>query len=51
MNKDKTRIPINKLIIIDPAESAEFIENFNKNKISQELLESCRKAGKLFKRK
>lgn len=51
MNKEKARNSINRMIIIKSTESAEFVENFNKHKISQELLESCRKAGKLFKRK
>lgn len=40
--------PINRMTIIKTKESAEFIKNFNKNKVSQEFLESCKKAGKLL---
>lgn len=40
--------PINRMTIIKTKESAEFIKKFNKNKVSQEFLESCKKAGKLL---
>lgn len=40
--------PINRMTIIKTKESAEFIKKFNKNKASQEFLESCKKAGELL---
>ena len=40
--------PINRMTIIKTKESAEFIKKCNKNKVSQEFLESCKKAGKLL---
>lgn len=40
--------PINRMPIIKTKESAEFIKKFNKNKVSQEFLESCKKAGNLL---
>lgn len=36
------------MTIIKTKESAEFIKKFNKNKVSQKFLESCKKAGKLL---
>lgn len=30
--------------------SRKFIREFNRNKVSKEFLESCKKAGRLFKR-
>lgn len=40
--------PVNKIPIVKEQNSREFIRKFNENKISTELLESCKKAGKLF---
>lgn len=40
--------PVNRISIVKVENSREFIRTFNENKISQELLDSCRKAGKLF---
>lgn len=40
--------PISKLTIIKEQNSKGFIKEFNKNKISNEFLDSCRKAGRLF---
>lgn len=40
--------PISKLTIIKEQNSKAFIKEFNKNKISNQLLDSCRKAGQLF---
>ena len=34
--------------IVNLNQSKKFIDEFNKNKISEELLSSCHKAGKLF---
>lgn len=41
-------IPDNRIILVKAQDSPEFIRSFNENKISKELLASCRKAGKLF---
>lgn len=41
--------PISKLTIIKEQNSKAFIKEFNKNKISNEFLDSCRKTGRLFK--
>lgn len=30
--------------------SRKFIRDFNRNKVSKEFIESCKKAGRLFKR-
>lgn len=40
--------PINKMAVIKNKDSRKFICEFNKNKISKEFLDSCKKAGKLF---
>lgn len=42
---------INRITIIKEKDTSEFFKNFNANKISNELLESCKKAGKLFGRR
>lgn len=41
----------NVLPIIKEKDSKEFIRCFNNNKVTKEFLESCKKAGKLFKNK
>lgn len=40
--------PINKISVIKKQESREFVREFNQNKVTNEFLESCKKAGKLF---
>ena len=40
--------PINKMAIIKEKESRKFGREFNKNKVTNEFLDSCKKAGKLF---
>ena len=43
--------PINKITLVRAEHSKKFIEEFNKNKVSEEFLESCKKAGELFGKK
>lgn len=45
MNREN-RLPV--IIFKNKDEKKQFIENFNSSKPSQEFLESCKKAGKLF---
>lgn len=40
--------PINRIFVIKKQESQEFVRQFNKNKVTKNFLESCKKAGKLF---
>lgn len=40
--------PINKMAIIKEKESRKFVREFNENKVTNEFLNSCKKAGKLF---
>lgn len=40
--------PINKIAVIKKQDSQEFVREFNKNKVTKEFLDSCKKAGKLF---
>ena len=40
--------PINRIPIIKQENSEQFVREFNKNKVSKEFMESCKKAGKLF---
>lgn len=40
--------PVNRIPLIPSEHSRKFIKEFNENKISEEFLDSCRKAGKLF---
>lgn len=42
--------PINKMSIISNRDSKSFIQDFNNNKVNNEFLNSCKKAGKLFKK-
>lgn len=39
---------MNKLVIIRERDTPNFIRKFNENKISDDFLKSCKKAGKLF---
>lgn len=43
--------PTNRVVKIEAKDSAKFIEEFNRNKVSQEFLNSCKKATRLFDRK
>lgn len=43
--------PSRKMATVNSQDTPEFIERFNKNKISSEMLDSCAKAGRLFKNK
>ena len=40
--------PINKMTVIKNQKSQEFVREFNNNKVSDEFLDSCKKAGRLF---
>lgn len=40
--------PINRISVIKRQESQEFVCEFNQNKVTNDFLESCKKAGKLF---
>ena len=40
--------PVNKMLVIDKDSSKKFISDFNRNKVTDEFLKSCQKAGKLF---
>lgn len=40
--------PVNKISVIQEKDSRAFVRDFNKNKVSEEFLNSCKKAGKLF---
>lgn len=40
--------PVNKIILIPKEHTRDFIKTFNENKVSNEFLNSCKKAGKLF---
>lgn len=40
--------PINRISVIKKQESRGFVREFNQNKVTNEFLESCKKAGKLF---
>ena len=40
--------PVNRKKVIPYQHSKQFISEFNKNKVSDEFLQSCKKAGNLF---
>lgn len=40
--------PINRITIIKVEKSPKFIHEFNKNRATEEFLDTCKKAGKLF---
>lgn len=40
--------PINRIAVIKEQESKAFVHEFNKNKVTDKFLDSCKKAGKLF---
>lgn len=40
--------PINRVSVIKSEDSPKFIQEFNKNKVSKEFLNTCEKAGDLF---
>ena len=47
----KNRFDNNRMQIIKADDANEFIRELNENKVTDEFLESCRKAGELFGRK
>ena len=47
----RNRFGNNRMQIIKADNVDEFIREFNDNKVTDEFLESCRKAGKLFRGK
>ena len=40
--------PVNQMFVVKEKDAKNFINDLNKSKASDELLESCKKAGKLF---
>lgn len=42
--------PVNKMIVIKKEASQQFIHEFNKNQVTKEFMDSCKKAGELFER-
>ena len=40
--------PINRIAVVKKQESPKFVREFNENKVTNEFLDSCKKAGKLF---
>lgn len=40
--------PVNRKKVVPYQHSKQFISEFNKNKVSDEFLQSCKKAGNLF---
>mgnify|MGYP004485024717 FL=1 len=40
----------NKMVVIKPEKSKEFLQEFNKNLVDEEFMDSCRKTEELFKR-
>ena len=43
--------PINKISVVKEKDSQKFVQDFNKNKVTTEFLDSCKKAGNLFGKK
>ena len=43
--------PINKISVIKNQDSSKFVHEFNKNKVSEDFLKSCKKAADLFAKK
>lgn len=39
----------NKMVVTKPEKSKEFLQEWNKNLVSEELMASCRKTEELFK--
>lgn len=42
--------PINRQVVIDSNKTEQFVKDFNKNKITDEFIASCKKASKLFRK-
>lgn len=40
--------PINKVVVVDANKTKQFLNDFNKNKVSVDFMNSCKKAAKLF---
>lgn len=43
--------PVNKISVVKEKDSQKFVQDFNKNKVTMEFLDSCKKAGNLFGKK
>lgn len=43
--------PINKISVVKEKDSQKFVQDFNKNKVTKEFLDSCKKTGNLFGKK
>ena len=43
--------PINRMPVVKKQDSQKFIREFNKNVVSEDFLDSCKKAGRLFGRR
>ena len=41
--------PVNQIPTIEEKDAKKFVQHFNNSKVSPEFLESCKKAGKLFR--
>lgn len=42
--------PINRQVVIDSNKTTQFVKDFNKNKITNEFVDSCKRAAKLFRK-
>lgn len=42
--------PVNRIVIIKKESSRQFLHEFNKNQVTKEFMDSCKKAGELFER-
>lgn len=40
----------NRMVVIKPEKSKEFLQEFNKNLVDEKFMSSCRKTEELFKR-
>jgi hypothetical protein len=40
----------NKMVVIEPERSKEFLQEWNKNLVSEEFMKSCRNTEELFER-
>lgn len=42
--------PVNRQVVIDSTKTKQFVKEFNRNKISDEFVASCKKASALFRK-
>ena len=40
--------PVNRMVVIRKESSRQFLQEFNKNQVTKEFMDSCKKAGELF---